>query len=1182
MHNDVEFGLSAEIINAGEAEKGKDSSVAINNKRKIVEIHEEESVLGWELWYHLGQTQQMDVSWRISKNLCNGYNPSVALNDIGIVVEVHEAYDDVPPEDYDLSYTVGKIEGNTIQWYEEREYDRGITPSIALNNWNWCIEVHKTQSSFSNKLWYRVGWVDEDYSIYWKKSEGEDSHHYDYGDSPQVAINNKGTVVEVHVSPGGEIHYKVGKIGENKIDWRDAVGLFEGEHPSIAIADNGVVIITFHKDGNLYKRVGSIDNESLSVSWFVFSSQFDTGVNCSVAVASDASMAIQTHQSDPLIPGIVHPHLWFSTSLVLDRERWMEKYYNTLRTKKLYQVTLPGSHDCGAYQMETNRTGCPGGVPEDKIPSYIPGALLGELIKPFAETQNLTFEQQLTHGARYFDLRPYQKEGTNETVTFYAYHDLIGADISVMLDKLAIFLQNTTHELVILAISHFCPENEFNHQELIDLITNKLENYLFNDTNVNLLETTIKQFVGQGSKVIVWYKDDAKSHNIITDTDGIWPYPGQDCDEDGFIYDCYANEDNYEVMVNDQKGKMKTYSRRCEKLFLLSWTLTFQPSEASIKKGLTKECIYNSISNDSFIGVGLRCLSATANRYLGKFLAKNVNKNNNYLINILFVDYLRHARVTDCAIMLNNIIRPVDLSVVKTASPTTVIAGQQLTYTVTVTNNGPKDATCVELTDIIEGDVFFNTVPPDCIRTGNRNTWVIGSLAAGESVMLIFIVTPTCPGTLISIATVEGKQEDPNPDNNTVTVTTNVLPAADLSVYKDACTTAVRVGDPLTYLVTVVNNGPSTATGVTLSNAFDGDTTDLVIESTEISQGSCGAVVDQDFTCTIGTMEPHEIAQLTVMVLPGVEGTLLNMARVTSDIHDPMPENNNANLIISVEPMADLSVVQTVTPLIGFLGKEIQYDITVTNNGPSDASGLIVEDTLPAGITVKSVVPYGLVSGNMVTWMYPSLPSGSSEKMTVTLTPNEIGLFKNSVSVNANETDPNLCNNSSITQFFVRSVTETDLSVTKSHSSETVIVCKPITFTIVVTNNGPEAATGVTLYEQIPSSMEVLSVNTREGGCATKQDKYEYTEEYRCYENICCDDDCGGHKKMCQQLQEIVCYLDSLAVGANATVEIVARPEMEGDFTNTAFVTANQIELNPSDNISTDTLTVHPTSTKNK
>ncbi len=118
-----------------------------------------------------------------------------------------------------------------------------------------------------------------------------------------------------------------------------------------------------------------------------------------------------------------------------------------------------------------------------------------------------------------------------------------------------------------------------------------------------------------------------------------------------------------------------------------------------------------------------------------------------------------------------------DLAITKTDSPDPVTAGSNLTYTITVTNNGPFDATGVTMTDPLPAEVTFVSATPSqgtCSESAGTVTCVLGSLANGTNATVGIVVTPPVPGTITDTATVTGDQSDPNPANNTATETTAV------------------------------------------------------------------------------------------------------------------------------------------------------------------------------------------------------------------------------------------------------------------------------------------------------------------------------------------------------------------------------------------------------------------------
>jgi uncharacterized repeat protein (TIGR01451 family) len=103
-----------------------------------------------------------------------------------------------------------------------------------------------------------------------------------------------------------------------------------------------------------------------------------------------------------------------------------------------------------------------------------------------------------------------------------------------------------------------------------------------------------------------------------------------------------------------------------------------------------------------------------------------------------------------------------------------------LTYTVTVTNNGPDTATSVTLTDNLPAETTFvscsSTGGGVCGGSGNNRTVTFASLALGESETITFVANVSCSvadGTAISnTASVTSFTPDPDLNNNSATATT--------------------------------------------------------------------------------------------------------------------------------------------------------------------------------------------------------------------------------------------------------------------------------------------------------------------------------------------------------------------------------------------------------------------------
>ncbi len=124
-----------------------------------------------------------------------------------------------------------------------------------------------------------------------------------------------------------------------------------------------------------------------------------------------------------------------------------------------------------------------------------------------------------------------------------------------------------------------------------------------------------------------------------------------------------------------------------------------------------------------------------------------------------------------------------DLSITKSDLPDPVTVGQNLTYDVRVTNNGPSNATDVTLTDTLPDSVTFVSADPEqgsCTQSAGAVTCDLGSLAEGATVRVTIVVIPTSLRIIITnSAQVAGTESDPDSSNNSVTETTRVI--GDLS-----------------------------------------------------------------------------------------------------------------------------------------------------------------------------------------------------------------------------------------------------------------------------------------------------------------------------------------------------------------------------------------------------------------
>jgi len=313
--------------------------------------------------------------------------------------------------------------------------------------------------------------------------------------------------------------------------------------------------------------------------------------------------------------------------------------------------------------------------------------------------------------------------------------------------------------------------------------------------------------------------------------------------------------------------------------------------------------------------------------------------------------------------------RQADLAVTKTAEPESAPAGSAVTWTVRVTNRGASDAQDVRVADALD-DAAVAGGGTCTDPTGRGLSCALPALAAGDSAVLTVrgrLGTDLAAGTAVgNTASVSSSTPDPEPGNDTATATvTTTAPVSDVRVTKDGPTSVVA-GETVTWTVTATDFGPSDAAGVVVTDAVPADVTDVRATS---SRGTC-SVTGRDVSCAVGALPSAgdgvagASATITVTgtVAPGTTGTLRNTASATADTADPAPGNDSATATTDVVARYDLAVSKTAnrTALPGQDPPEtrpVDYVVTVTNNGPSTATGVTVSDLVPTALRLDSATP---------------------------------------------------------------------------------------------------------------------------------------------------------------------------------------------------------------------------------
>ena len=417
-----------------------------------------------------------------------------------------------------------------------------------------------------------------------------------------------------------------------------------------------------------------------------------------------------------------------------------------------------------------------------------------------------------------------------------------------------------------------------------------------------------------------------------------------------------------------------------------------------------------------------------------------------------------------------------DLSIAK-SGPVTVIPGNNIVYTITVNNGGPSTAQTVSVADPTPSGLTFVSNSGDCTTAF---PCALGTLAPGDQrVITATFAVPQdyrAPDPISNLATVSSATPDPTPGNNTAGFLTSVNTLADIAVTKSVDPPTGLVGDTVTFTIDVTSNGPNSASGVVVTDLLPAG---LALSNASPSQGGYVAATGQ---WIIGNLANGASAQLALTTQITIPGALTNIATKTAaNEPDPNTSNDSSSATVNAGTLADVGLLKTVDNPNPAVGDTVTFTVTATNHGPSPASNVVVTDVVvPGGLGFVSAIPsqgtFDLGTGE---WTVGDLNVGDSATLILAATVNQTGPIVNTVGKTQAEPDPNPANDrSSVT---LAGAGTADVAVAKAISDPAPAVGEPVTFTVTLTNLGPETAAAVVVTDIIPPGLTFVSVTASQG-----------------------------------------------------------------------------------------------------
>ncbi|MDH3368290.1 MAG: hypothetical protein OEO17_10625, partial [Gemmatimonadota bacterium] len=395
------------------------------------------------------------------------------------------------------------------------------------------------------------------------------------------------------------------------------------------------------------------------------------------------------------------------------------------------------------------------------------------------------------------------------------------------------------------------------------------------------------------------------------------------------------------------------------------------------------------------------------------------------------------------------------------------IEGSTGTYTITVTNVGNRATVdTLTVTDTLPAGLTF--------VSGSGTGWTVSAvgqvvtarypatlgIGANAGFTLTVSVGAAAYPSVTNTARVSGGGEL-NTANNIASDPTTVIRGVIGKVFEDANGNGVQDGTEtgIASVTVVVTSGAFTGSGVTDATG--------VWSVVGVPAGVATVDVD-DTTLPPGAVQTAGTDPSTVNVVAGV------------------PADAGVDGYTGI--VADVRVTKT-GPDSAAAAATIRYVLVTTNLGPAAAPGVVLRDTLPAGVTFTSATRGGTLAGNVVTWPAVTLANGASLTDSVTVvTPSATATLVNIAASTSTRVDPVPGNNNgsgAAARVTTQVVYSADLAITKTDGVTSVPKNGPLTYTIVVSNVAGLPTTGASVTDVFPSGVTSVTWTCAGAGGAT-------------------------------------------------------------------------------------------------
>ncbi|MGN7821383.1 gliding motility-associated C-terminal domain-containing protein [Chitinophaga sp. 22536] len=470
------------------------------------------------------------------------------------------------------------------------------------------------------------------------------------------------------------------------------------------------------------------------------------------------------------------------------------------------------------------------------------------------------------------------------------------------------------------------------------------------------------------------------------------------------------------------------------------------------------------------------------------------------LNNTAIITPAENGALPDTSALVQTVITAMPKLHIQKDGPATATAGQPITYTILVNNSGLSNAVNFAVTDVVPATL--TQVSWKAVRNGTavikspasgtgNNITLTGDIPAGSGNSIVVTVTgnvaANASGSIVNTATVTPAETGSTPESSTVT--TRLVTQSAVRISKTGPATMIR-GDQVTYVISVINSGPSDAINVDITDLIPSVLNNVTwsaapFRSTVINSGAIGSGSNVKVNAN---MPAADTSGLTIQVKGTVaqnapSGSVSNTAHAI--LNNMGGKDVPSNTVVSnIGSATDLIMVKT-GPMEVFTGSQAIYQLTISNDGPSNADNATVTDILPAALTQPAVTVLSVsggaanvqtaLNGNTVNATLGTFPVGAKVVLQVTATATTPGSIQNTAMVNtpAGTADEDSTNNSSTATTLVRAKSKLDVVKSVSPASGPYNIGQVISYTLQISNTGTAGVNPVVVLDTLPPASVV-------------------------------------------------------------------------------------------------------------